>query len=83
VSGTQHLGIKVNNARIERWWSLSSLAEYLEIPSDCLHAIERGELLPSDDLAEELRLWLVSDEEIDRTVRSLLSNSECDPVQSE
>jgi ribosome-binding protein aMBF1 (putative translation factor) len=80
VTGTQHLGIEVNNARIERWWSLSSLAEYLEIPSQYLHAIERGELLPSDDLAEELRLWLVPDEEIDRAVRSLLSDSDCDPV---
>ena len=78
MTGTQHLGIEINNARIERWWSLSSLAEYLEIPSHYLHSIERGELLPSDDLAEELRLWLVPDEEIDRTVRSLLSDSECD-----
>jgi ribosome-binding protein aMBF1 (putative translation factor) len=80
VTGTQHLGIEINNARIERWWSLSSLAEYLEIPSHYLHAIERGELLPSDDLAEELRLWLVPDQEIDRAVRSLLSDFECDSV---
>ena len=80
MTGTQHLGSEVNNARIERWWSLSSLAEYLEIPSQYLHAIERGELLPSDDLAEELRLWLIPDEEIDRAVRSLLSDSDCDPV---
>lgn len=78
MTGTQHIGIEINNARIDRWWSLSSLAEYLEIPSHYLHAIELGELLPSDDLTEELRLWLVPDEEIDRTVRSLLSDSECD-----
>jgi len=76
VNGTQHLGTEVNNARIERWWSLNSLAEYLEIPSHYLHAIERGELMPPDDLAEELRLWLVADEEIDRIVRSLLSDAE-------
>ena len=80
MTGTQHIGIEVNNARIERWWSLSSLAEYLEIPSDYLYAIERGELLPSDDLAEELRLWLVTDEEINRTVRSLLSGFERNSV---
>jgi ribosome-binding protein aMBF1 (putative translation factor) len=80
VTGTQHLGIEVNNARIERWWSLNSLAEYLEIPSHYLHAIERGELLPPEALAEELRLWLVPDEEINRVVRSLLSDSEFDPV---
>lgn len=80
MTGTQHLGIEVNNARIARWWSLSSLAEYLEITSHDLYAIERGELLPSDNLAEELRLWLVTDEEIDRAVRSLLSDSDCEPV---
>ena len=80
MTGTQHIGIEVNNARIDRWWSLSSLAEYLEIPIHYLYAIERGDLLPSDDLAEELRLWLVSDEEIDRVVRSLLADSEYDPV---
>lgn len=74
MTGTQHLGIEVNNARIERWWSLNSLADYLEITSHDLCAIERGDLLPSDDLAEELRLWLVTDEEINRTVRSLLSD---------
>lgn len=78
MTGTQHIGIEVNNARIERWWSLSSLADYLEITSHDLCAIERGDLLPSDDLAEELRLWLVSDEEIDRTVRSLLSDFDCE-----
>lgn len=76
VTGIQRLGHEVNNARIERWWSLSSLAEYLDIPSHDLHAIERGELLPSEDLAGELRLWLVSDEEIDRTVRLILRESD-------
>lgn len=75
MTGTPHLGIEVNNARIERWWSLSSLAEYLEIPRHYLHSIECGELLPSEDLAEELRLWLIPDEEIDRAVRSILSDS--------
>ena len=72
--------MEVKNARIERWWSLSSLAAYLEIPSGDLDAIERGEVLPSDNIAEELRLWLTSDEEVDRAVRSLLSDSDCEHV---
>jgi ribosome-binding protein aMBF1 (putative translation factor) len=66
------LGNEIHNARVERWWSLKSLAEYLEIPTYELYAIEQGELLPSDRLADEMRLWLVTDEEIDRMLRSLL-----------
>jgi ribosome-binding protein aMBF1 (putative translation factor) len=76
---TQHLGLEVNNARVERWWSLNSLAEYLDITSHDLSAIERGDLLPSDVLAEELRLWLVTDGEIDRVVLSLLSEFDKEP----
>ncbi len=72
MTGTQHLGLEINNARIERWWSLQSLAEYLEIPTDDLLAIERGELLPTETVAEELRLWLIPDHEIEQTVRNLL-----------
>jgi ribosome-binding protein aMBF1 (putative translation factor) len=68
------LGNEIHNARIERWWSLKSLAEYLEIPIQELYAIEQGELLPSDRLANDIRLWLVTDEEIDRAVRSLFKD---------